>query len=75
MDQRQKPDLQDPLRTAKLSLLAGDTAQAMDWLDRTFEERNPGLVMLGRGPQSSLDGMQDHPRVARIIAAMRLPRG
>ena len=74
MDQRQMPDLQDPLRTAKLSLLAGDTAQALDWLDRAFEERNPGLVMLGRGPLPSLDGMQDHPRVARVIAAMKLPR-
>jgi tetratricopeptide (TPR) repeat protein len=74
MDKRQMPDLQDPLRTAKLWLLSGDTAQALDWLDRAFEERNPGLVML-RGLPSSLDGMSSHPRVARIIAAMKLPRG
>jgi hypothetical protein len=72
MDQRQMPDLQDPLRTAQLSLLSGDTAQALDWLDRAFEERNPGLVML-RGPPSPLGAMSSHPRVARIIAAMKLP--
>jgi tetratricopeptide (TPR) repeat protein len=74
MDQRQMPDLQDPLRTAKLWLLSGDTAQALDWLDLAFEERNPGLVMLGRGLPSSLDAMSWHPRVARVIAAMKLPR-
>ncbi|HEX6134869.1 MAG TPA: tetratricopeptide repeat protein, partial [Longimicrobiales bacterium] len=74
MDQRQMPDLQDPLRSAKLWLLAGDTAQALDWLDRAFEERNPGLILLGRGLPSSLDGMTWHPRVARIITAMKLPR-
>jgi len=73
MDQRQMPDLQDPLRTAQLWLLAGDTAQALDWLDRAFEERNPGLVMF-RGPPSPLGAMSSHPRVARIIAAMKLPR-
>ncbi|MGH7446902.1 MAG: tetratricopeptide repeat protein [Longimicrobiales bacterium] len=74
MDRRQLPD-QNPVRMTMLWLAAGDTAQAMEWLDRAFEERNPGLVMLGRGQASSLDGMQDHPRVARIIAAMKLPRG
>ena len=72
MDKRQMPELQDPLRTAKLLVLSGDTAQALDWLDRAFEERNPGLVML-RGLPSSLDGMSSHPRVARIIAAVKLP--
>jgi len=73
MDQRQLPD-QNTVRMTMLWLAAGDTAQAMDWLDRAFEERHGGLVFLGRGQPSSLDGMQDHPRVARIIAAMRLPR-
>jgi TolB-like protein/DNA-binding SARP family transcriptional activator/Tfp pilus assembly protein PilF len=71
MDQRQMPDLQDPLRTAQLWLLSGDTAQAFDWLDRAFEERNPGLVMIRGSP---LGAMSSHPRVARIIAAMKLPR-
>lgn len=73
MDQRQMPDLQDPYRSAQLWLLAGDTAQAMDWLDRAFEERNPGLVMIGNG-RPPLDRTSSHPRVARILAAMKLPR-
>jgi hypothetical protein len=73
MDQRQMPDLQNSLRTAKLSLLAGDTAQALDWLDRAFEERNPGLVLLRGELLSSLYRLA-HPRVARVIAAMKLPR-
>jgi TolB-like protein/DNA-binding SARP family transcriptional activator len=73
MDQRQMPDLQNSLRTAKLSLLAGDTAQALDWLERAFEERNPGLVLLRGELLSSLYRLA-HPRVARVIAAMKLPR-
>lgn len=74
MDRRQMPDLQDPIRSAKLWLLAGDTAQALDLLDRAYEQRHPALVMLGRGLPSSFDGMMSHPRVSRIIAAMKLPR-
>ena len=73
MDRRQMPDLQDPFRSAQLWLLAGDTAQAMDWLDRAFEERNPGLVMIGNGTPP-LDRTSSHPRVVRILAAMKLPR-
>lgn len=73
MDQRQSTD-QDPVRMTLLWLAAGDTAQAMDWLDRAYEERSPGLVFLGRGLPSPIDRMDDHPRVARVIAAMRLPR-
>jgi adenylate cyclase len=55
MDQRQMPD-QNPVRMTMLWLLAGDTAQAMDWLDRAYEERSPGLVFLGRALPSPLDG-------------------
>jgi adenylate cyclase len=73
MDQRQMPELQDPLRTAKLWLLSGDTAQALDWLDRAFDERNPGLIMLTIAQPPSFNRMSSHPRVARIIAAMKLP--
>lgn len=73
MDQRQMPDLQDPLRTAKLLLLSGDTVQAMEWLERAFEARNPGLVLLVREMPATFAGMTWHPRVARIIAAMKLP--
>jgi hypothetical protein len=73
MDRRQFADRPDPLRMAMLLLLSGDTAQAMDSLDRAYEEHNPGLVFLGRGLPTSFDGMNAHPRVARVIAAMKLP--
>jgi hypothetical protein len=75
MDQRQMAQRPDPVRMSRLWILAADTGQAMDWLDRAYEERSPGLIYLGRGLPSPLDGMADHPRVARIIAAMKLPRG
>ena len=68
MDIRQSGPRRDPMRASRLSLLAADTAQALDWLDRAFEARNPGLIYIG----SSYDGMEAHPRVARILAAMKL---
>lgn len=73
MDQRQMAHLQDPVRMGGLWILAADTAQAMEWLDRAYEERSPGLIYLGRALPSPLDGMADHPRVAPIMAAMKLP--
>lgn len=75
MDQRQMAQFPDPVRMSRLWILAADTAQALDWLDRAYEERSPGLIYLGRGLPSPLDDMADHPRVARIIAAMKLPHG
>jgi hypothetical protein len=54
-----------------LHLLSGDTARALDWLDRAFDERNPALIYLRRDPV--LAGVLAHPRVRRIAREMKFP--
>jgi adenylate cyclase len=71
MDVRQSGPLPDPFRMALTLLAAGDTAVALDWLDRAFAERNAALIYLQRDPV--LRGMRKHPRVERIAREMRLP--
>jgi hypothetical protein len=71
MDLRQSGPSPDPIRMAATNLVAGDTAHALDWLDRAFDERTPGLIYLRRDPV--IGGMRGHPRVMRIARAMRFP--
>ncbi|MGH7510245.1 MAG: tetratricopeptide repeat protein, partial [Gemmatimonadales bacterium] len=70
MDLRQSESTPDPLRVASLWALIGDTAQAFHWLDRAYDERNPGLILLRSG---SFENLHSHPRVARILTEMRFP--
>ncbi len=71
MDLRQSGSTPDPLRLALLWALSGDTAQSIHWLERAYDERNPGLVYLRRYP--AVEQLRSHPRVARIIREMKLP--
>jgi tetratricopeptide (TPR) repeat protein len=71
MDLRQSGPSPDPFRMAVTHVVMGDTAQALDWLDRAFDERTPGLIYVHRDPV--LVGMRDHPRIVRIARAMNLP--
>jgi hypothetical protein len=71
MDLRQSAPSPDPFRAAATFLASGDTAQALDWLERAHRERNPGLIYLYRDPV--VGGMRDHPRVQRIAREVRLP--
>jgi TolB-like protein/DNA-binding SARP family transcriptional activator/Flp pilus assembly protein TadD len=71
MDIRQSGGRLDPLRMASLAALSGDTARAWDWLDRAYAERNHGLIMLRHNV--ALRPWLSHPRVARIVDAMRFP--
>jgi len=56
---------------ARIQALMGDTAQAFDWLDRAYDERNLGLVFLRSGP--GFRDLLSHPRVARIVREMKFP--
>jgi TolB-like protein/DNA-binding SARP family transcriptional activator len=71
MDVRQSGASPDPFRMTATHLIAGDTAQALDWLDRAFDERNPGLIYLQRDPL--LSGLRAQPRFQRIARAMKFP--
>lgn len=71
MDLRQSGGAPDPLRVAILWSLIGDTARTVDWLERAYDERNPGLVGVRGNP--TIEKLRSHPRVARIFSEMKLP--
>ena len=73
MDRRQSGGAMDPLRVASLSALAGDTAQALAWLERAYGERNPGLIFLRTDP--SFASLRTSPRYVRVERGMRFPAG
>lgn len=70
MDLRQSGNKPDPLRMAKSWLVIGDTAQAFDWLDRAYDQRNPGLIYLR---DSAFRNLLSHPRMSRILAGLSFP--
>jgi len=70
MDLRQSPS-PDPMRMASLHTLSGDTTGALDWLERAYAERNPGLIYLMH--DRTYAPLRAQPRFARIARAMKLP--
>lgn len=72
MDLRQSRGAPDPLRVAILWSLIGDTARTVHWLERAYDERNPGLIYI-RGTYPTIEELRSHPRVARIFREMKLP--
>lgn len=71
MDLRQSGSNPDPLRIATLWALIRDTPQSIQWLDRAYETRNPGLVFLQSGPAYPI--WRAHPRFAEIFREMNFP--
>ena len=60
-----------PSDVAQLFLQAGETATAMDWLDRAFEYRDPNLPYL-RLP--IYDPLRADPRFQSLVRRMGLPQ-
>ena len=71
MDRRQSGASIDPLRVSILSALAGDTAQALSWLERAHAEQNPGLIFMRL--ETAFDGLRTLPRYKRVEQAMHFP--
>jgi serine/threonine-protein kinase len=71
MDRRQAGATINSLRVAMLSAMAGDTAQALDWLERAYAEREPGLIFLRTEP--AFVGLRTHPRYLRVERGRRFP--
>lgn len=63
----------DPLRLASLWARAGDAGRTAEWLERAYRERSMALVFLGVLP--TYDEVRSHPRIATILARMKLGRG
>ncbi len=61
----------DPARVATFHALAGDSTQALDWLERAHAERNPSLIYVFADP--AFAAVRDHPRFRRIVRDMHFP--
>lgn len=68
---READGVRDLLRVAALSAFAGDSAQALTWLEHAYAERNPGLIFMRTDP--SYASLRMNPRYRRIERAMRFP--
>ena len=68
---RQSEDRPDALQVAGLWALIGDSARALDWLDRAWRSRHPGLVYLRS--DTRFESVRAHPRFARVVIDMKLP--
>ena len=73
MDLRQFGGRIDPMRAASLWASAGDTTRALDWLERAYADRIPGLIFVRSDPVFA--GLRSHPRFLRIIREMKFPQG
>ena len=61
----------NPIQVAIVYASLGDRDQAFEWLDRTMVDRTGWLWGLGRF--SELDGLQQDPRLKRLIARIGMP--
>lgn len=71
MDQRHSKPSVDPMRLASISAMAGDTARALDVLEKEYAARNPALIFLRTSPEFA--PLRTQPRYRRIVEAMRFP--
>jgi tetratricopeptide (TPR) repeat protein len=56
---------------AFLLSIAGDRAQALDWLERAYQERNPSMPFIGC--DSVFDPLRSEPRFQALLRKMGLP--
>jgi serine/threonine-protein kinase len=59
------------LQVAMLHAYAGDKSQALDWLERAFDQRESGLVKLQIDPD--WDTLRDEPRFQALLRRMNFP--
>jgi tetratricopeptide (TPR) repeat protein len=71
MDRRQSGATINPMRVARLSAMAGDTAQALEWLERAYAEGEPGLIFLRA--EQAFAGLRSNPRYQKVERGMHFP--
>jgi tetratricopeptide (TPR) repeat protein len=70
MDSRTALGVTNTLRSAAIWGMIGDTARALDELERAHLERNPGLIYLRTEP--AFAGLRSHSRFQSIVRRMNL---
>jgi tetratricopeptide (TPR) repeat protein len=71
MDLRQSGGNVDPLRMAATWASIGDANQALDWLERAYAERTPGLIYLRTDP--AFASLRSNARYAAVVTGMKFP--
>ncbi|MGH9385187.1 MAG: protein kinase domain-containing protein [Vicinamibacterales bacterium] len=61
----------NPRAVATAYLRAGQNEQALEWLERAYELRDPNMPYMDLGP--SWDVVRDHPRFQALLQRMKLP--
>jgi tetratricopeptide (TPR) repeat protein len=60
-----------PIDAATLYVMAGDEAQALAWLEKGFEMRDPNMVYVNR--YLEFESLHNTPRFQEIVRRMKLP--
>ncbi len=61
-----------PSHVADLFAAAGENDQALEWLERGYDERDPNMPYLSVA--RDLDGLRDDPRFQDLLRRMNLPQ-
>ena len=69
---RDRPRDLGPVARAHLLIGAGESQPALDWLERAFESRDPGLVRISSDP--AFDRVRHEPRFRRLLEHIGLAR-
>jgi serine/threonine protein kinase/TolB-like protein/Tfp pilus assembly protein PilF len=60
------------LRVARFYLFAGENDQALDWLERGYEARDPNLPSISDSPE--VDPLRNDPRFQALLRRLNLPK-
>jgi serine/threonine-protein kinase len=60
-----------PYQVAEVHAFRGETSQALDWLERGYELRDPGLIEIKGDP--FLRAIESEPRYRRMLRKLKLP--
>jgi len=52
-------------------LLADEHGQALEWLERGYQTREPNMIYIGVVP--TYDGLRGEPRFQELLRRMKLP--
>jgi serine/threonine-protein kinase len=61
-----------PHSVVTMYALAGENDQALEWLERGYEERDPNMPYLS--VEFGLDNLRDHPQFRDLLRRMNLPQ-
>jgi hypothetical protein len=67
-----KPGGTAAISLAAVYLYAGDRDRALEWLEKSYEERDPNLPFIGRGPK--WDPLRSDPRFQDLLRRIGLPQ-